>query len=110
MLKITKHLKEKVRKFTRRKTRINAKIKFNFPGYRIIADKSNLYMKAQVIDEKGVVHCHICDKGLKGKTKTERAELAGIELAKLMQKKNIEKAAFDRNGYLYHGRVKALAD
>ncbi|MEI7562290.1 MAG: 50S ribosomal protein L18 [bacterium] len=43
-------------------------------------------------------------------TKTERALLAGQSLADLMKKKGIEKATFDRNGYLYHGRVKAMAD
>jgi large subunit ribosomal protein L18 len=43
-------------------------------------------------------------------TKTERAALAGEKLAGLMQTKGIQKAAFDRNGHLYHGRVKAMAD
>ena len=58
----------------------------------------------------GNVTAHISDKGMEAPTKTERAELAGQKLAELMKAKGIEKAAFDRNGHLYHGRVKVLAD
>ena len=67
-------------------------------------------MKAQVVDATGKVVCHITDKGIKGTTKTDTATKAGEALALLMKKQGIEKAAFDRNGQLYHGRVKALAD
>lgn len=67
-------------------------------------------MKAQVIDLTGKVICHISDKEIKGTTKTDRAQKAGEALAALMKKAGIEKAAFDRNGNLYHGRVKALVD
>ncbi len=67
-------------------------------------------MKAQVIDATGKVLCHISDKDIKGTTKSDKAQKAGEALAGLMKKQGIEKAAFDRNGYLYHGRVKALVD
>ncbi len=110
MLKITKRIKEAARKFLGRKIRVNAKIKAAYPAYRIIVDKSNKYMKAQVVDATGKVMCHISDKGMTGKTKTEHAQQAGEALAVLMKKHNIDKATFDRNGNLYHGRVKALAD
>jgi large subunit ribosomal protein L18 len=110
MLKITKRIKEVVRKFMGRKKRVNAKIKASYPAFRIIVDKSNRYMKAQVVDATGKVVCHICDKDIKGTTKTDTAQKAGEALAALMKKQGIEKAAFDRNGQLYHGRVKALAD
>ncbi len=110
MLKITKRIKEHTRKFLGRKKRINAKIKSSYPDFRIIVDKSNKYMKAQVIDAAGKVICHICDKDIKGTTKTDTATKAGVALAAIMKKQGIEKAAFDRNGQLYHGRVKALAD
>ena len=66
-------------------------------------------MKAQVIDATGKVICHISDKGIEG-NKTESAQKAWEALAALMKKQGVEKAAFDRNGELYHGRVKALAD
>jgi large subunit ribosomal protein L18 len=110
MLKITKRIKEASRKFFGRKKRVNAKIKSSYPDFRIIVDKSNKYMKAQVIDPTGKVFCHVCDKDIKGTNKTDTAQKAGEALAALMKKQGIEKAAFDRNGNLYHGRVKALAD
>lgn len=108
MLKITKRVKEANRKFLGRKKRINAKIKSSFPDFRIVVDKSNKYIKAQVLDTKGNVLCHVSDKDIKGTTKTDTASKAGLALAALMKKQGIEKAAFDRNGNLYHGRVKAL--
>ena len=43
-------------------------------------------------------------------TKTEKARLVGTLIAKKAVEKGIKKRAFDRNGYLYHGRVKSLAD
>ena len=43
-------------------------------------------------------------------TKTEKAGLVGTLIAKKAVEKGIKKCAFDRNGYLYHGRVKSLAD
>lgn len=99
-----------MRKFLWRKKRVNAKIKSSYPDFRIIVDKSNKYIKAQVIDGAGKVFCHISDKDIKGTTKSDRAQKAGEALAALMKKQGIEKAAFDRNGNLYHGRVKALAE
>ncbi len=110
MLKITKRIKEATRKFVARKKRINAKIKANNPEYRIVIDKSNMFIKAQVLGLSGKVICHINDKDVKGENKTERSHNAGEALAALMKKQGIEKAAFDRNGQLYHGRVKALAE
>ena len=47
---------------------------------------------------------------LEGKTKTEAATLVGETIAKLATKKGIKAVVFDRAGYLYTGRVKALAD
>ena len=44
------------------------------------------------------------------KKKSEAAKLVGQEIARLAQERNITAVVFDRNGYLYHGRVKAIAD
>ena len=44
------------------------------------------------------------------KTKTEQAKMVGELIAQRVKDKNISKVVFDRRGYLYHGRVKALAD
>ena len=43
-------------------------------------------------------------------TKTEKAGLVGSLIAQKASEKGVKKCAFDRNGYLYHGRVKSLAD
>ncbi len=110
MLKITKRIKEATRKFLGRKKRINEKIKASYPDFRIIVEKSNKYMKAQVLDTTGKVLCHICDKNTQGTTKTDSAQKAWEALAVLMKKQGIEKAVFDRNGNLFHGRVKAFVD
>ncbi len=47
---------------------------------------------------------------LKGKNKTEAAELVGAKIAELAKSKGVERVVFDRHGYLYHGRVKAVAE
>lgn len=65
---------------------------------------------AQVIALDGNVVATIWDKKSEWKTKTERSFNAGKDLAKTIKKLKITWVAFDRNGYLYHGRVKALAD
>lgn len=72
---------------------------------------------AQVIDDKAgstVVSASSIDKGLKadmdGKTKTEQAKLVGKAVAERAKEKGITTVVFDRGGFRYMGRVKALAD
>lgn len=66
-----------------------------------------------VDDDAGVVLCGVssCAKALdvKGSNK-DSAKVVGKELARRALEKGIEKVVFDRNGYVYHGRVKSLAD
>lgn len=50
------------------------------------------------------------EKELKGKSKTEQAKVVGAKIAKLALDKGIKTVVFDRGGYLYTGRVQALAD
>lgn len=101
---------EKTRKFARRKIKVNSAIKAIAPDFRVVINKTNKYMKAQVLDITGKVVAHMIDKDLKAPNKVERALAAGEKLAGLLKEKGIEKATYDRNGYLYHGRVKAMAD
>ncbi|PZM87650.1 MAG: 50S ribosomal protein L18 [candidate division SR1 bacterium] len=103
-------LQDKIRKYLRRKNRVNAKIKAQQAQYRLLVDRSNLYVTAQVLDLAGNVVASCSDKGLAGTTKTERAAAAGEAFAATLKQKGVEKIAFDRNGYLYHGRIKAFAD
>lgn len=101
---------EKQRKYLRRKLRVNTQIKLTTPDYRAIITKSNLYVKVVVVSAAGETLASSTDKGIKGATKTERAENAGMDFAAVLKEKKIEKLTFDRNGYLYHGRVKAFAE
>lgn len=110
MQNLKKEKGQKAIRFARRKIKVNAKIKAALPEFRVIINKSNLYVRAQVVDLSGNVLASVSDKGMVAQTKTDRAVLAGEQLAGLMQAKGIVKATFDRNGYLYHGRVKAMAD
>lgn len=100
----------KIASFLRRKFRVNAGIKSQHPDFRIVINKSNCYVKAQLLDNSGNVLWAVCDKNNKGDTKSLRAYEAGKDLGKLIKEKKIEKVVFDRNGYLYHGRVKAFVE
>ncbi len=110
MSHLSNKLKDKLRKYLRRKVRVNAKIKAQQPQARLIVNKSNLYISAQLIDANGSVLTTITDKGAKGASKSERAFAAWEELAKAIKAKKLDTVIFDRNWYLYHGRVKAFAD
>jgi large subunit ribosomal protein L18 len=96
----------------KRHNRIRAKISGTAERPRLVVFKSLSNHYAQLInDEKGVTLASFSDLKLKGKeTKTERAKKVGMELAKIAKEKGIKLCVFDRNGYKYHGRVKALAD
>ena len=72
--------------------------------------RSLLHVSASVIAADGKVIVTCTDKGVAGKTKTERAENAGVAFADVLKSKGVNAVAFDRNGFLYHGRVKAFAE
>ena len=82
---------------------------------RLNVFRSNANITAQIIDdEKGVtlVSASSLEKELKitNGGNVEAAKLIGAEIAKRAKKAKIKKVVFDRGGYLYHGRVKALAE
>ena len=82
---------------------------------RLNVFRSNANISAQIIDdEKGVtlVSASTLEKDLKiaNGGNVEAAKLIGAEIAKRAKKAKITKVVFDRGGYLYHGRVAALAD
>ena len=85
----------------------------NVPRLNVFRSNSNIF--AQIIDDeasKTLVSASSIDKELKLENggNTEAAEKVGELLAKRAKKAKISKVVFDRGGYLYHGRVKALAD
>ena len=101
-----------------RRQRIKFRIKKIVSGTaqkpRLVVFRSNSEIYAQVIDDtKGVtlVAASSRDKDLKASgTKTERAKQVGEAIAKKALAAGIETVSFDRGGYLYHGRVKSLAE
>ncbi len=98
----------------RRQQRIRAKVSGTESRPRLSIYKSNAEMYAQIIDDaKGTTLVSASStnlKGAKGATKTELAKAVGTEIAKLAQAKSITKVVFDRGGFIFTGRVKALAD
>lgn len=98
----------------RRKRRIRAKISGTKERPRLCVFRSNKHIYAQIIDDEAKkVLTGASDLELKEKpkgTKTEIAYMVGQLIAQKAKKKKIKKVVFDRGGYKYHGRVKALAE
>lgn len=93
------------------KTRIRGKIQGTAERPRMTVFRSNKGIYVQLVDDlKGETLCAASSKGLEGGTKTEIAAKVGETVAGKAKEKGIEAVVFDRNGYLYHGRVKSLAD
>ena len=108
---IKKESKNDVRK--RRHQRVRNKISGTTSVPRLNVFRSNSQIFAQIIDdENGTTLVSSSSVELKIKTggNVEGAALVGKDIAEKAKKKNIEKVVFDRGGYLYHGRVKALAE
>lgn len=101
----------------RRQKRVRKKVQGTDGRPRLCVFRSLKHIYAQVIsDEQGVTlaTASTISKGLRGKLKktkdVEAAKRVGALLAQICKEKNITKVVFDRNGFLYHGRVKALAE
>ncbi len=84
---------------------------------RLSIFRSGRHMYCQVIDDvSGTTLCALSTlsksvKGLiEGKKPVEQAKILGVEMAKVCKDKSISKVAFDRNGFIFHGRVAAVAD
>ncbi len=99
-----------------RRTRIKAHIRHKVSGTalkpRLTVFRSNTQIYGQLIDDvNGKTLASASSLGLKDKVnKTEQAAKVGALLAKVAMEAGITEVVFDRNGYLYHGRVKQLAD
>lgn len=95
------------------KFRIRKKISGTAERPRLSIFRSNTEIYCQLIDDvAGKTLCAASTKGNKGITgnKTERAKAIGMMIAKQALSMNVTNIVFDRGGYLYHGRVKALAE
>lgn len=102
-------LKEKRKK---RAKRVRDKIFGTASLPRLSVFRSNKRIYAQVIDDaKGTTLVLASDLKLKGKmTKVEKAKKVGEEVGEELKKLGIKQIVFDRDGFLYHGRVRALAE
>jgi len=101
----------------RRHRRVRLKVSGTDSRPRLCVFRSLNHIYAQVIDDSQghtLVFASTLDPEIrddsKGKSKTGRAELVGLMLAKRSASKGISQVTFDRGGYKYHGRVKALAE
>ncbi len=96
----------------RRKLRVRNSLNIHSALPRVSVFRSLNQIYAQVIDDNGhktVTSCSSIELKTKGDKKAA-AKAVGLELAKRARDKGIEAARFDRGAFLYHGRVKALAE
>ncbi len=100
----------------RRKLRIRKKVNGTSERPRLSVFRSTKHIYAQVIDDstgKTLAHASTLSKDLRGTleedNKVEAAKKVGALIAKICKSKRIDRVVFDRNGYLYHGRISALA-
>ena len=102
--------------FDRRRRRVRSALRARASGKpRLSVHRSGKHIYAQVIDDaagKTIVAASSLDKDLKGKTSSTRdgAAEVGKALAERAKKAGVSAVVFDRGGFLFHGRVKALAD
>jgi large subunit ribosomal protein L18 len=108
----------KKQKRARRRKHIRQIVQGTSNRPRMVVFRSNKHIYAQLVDDlthqtitgTSTLCVDIRDEIKKGPSKLEKAKIVGKHIAHLAKQKNIETVVFDRAGYLYHGRVKALAD
>ncbi len=102
-----------------RRQKIKKRVRKNIFGTqecpRLSVFKSNKEIYAQVIDDNSGKTLAAVSSRVKGVisgkvTKTEQANLVGKKIAKIAQAAGVETVVFDRNGFVYHGRIKSLAE
>lgn len=98
---------------TRRHERVRTKISGTPARPRLNVFRSNAHIHAQIIDDvngKTLVSASSVEMKLANGGNVEAAKAVGTEVAKRALEANITEVVFDRGGYVYHGRVQALAD
>ena len=102
--------------FLKRRLRVRNKLrKVNAGRLRLSVHRSNKNISVQLIDDvRGVTLASASslekDLGIVGKNNVEAAAKVGAAIAERAKKAGVEEAYFDRGGFLYHGKVKALAE
>jgi len=104
-------LSDKVQARKNRHRRVKAKLFGTASRPRLVVSRSLSDISAQLVDDEArKTIISISTLKIKKGTKTEQAKEAGIELAKKAIEAKISEIIFDRAGFKYHGRVKALAE
>ncbi len=110
-------MKNKLTKRIARHTKVRKKVKGKLNIPRLSVFRSNKHIYAQIIDDVNkitITHsADLIDMKLKGENKNHKVESAfttGEKLAKKAIELKIKKVVFDRGGYKFHGRIKALAE
>ena len=100
-----------------RHLRVRSKLSGSSTRPRLAVFRSLKHVYAQIIDDTHgmtLASASTLDQNMRtekeGKSKADISELVGANMAKQAKKKGIKQVVFDRGGYKYHGRVKALAD
>ena len=100
----------------RRQKSVRGRVRGTADRPRLSVFRSNNHMYCQIIDDTNgttLVALSTLNSNVKamvaGKKPVEQANILGKELAKLCAEKSIDKVAFDRNGFIYHGRIEAVA-
>jgi large subunit ribosomal protein L18 len=113
----TKVANPKVRKRLRRKTSIRLRVSGTAERPRLTVFRSARYVYAQAIDDvTGKVMASVSElegtvkTATAGKAKKERARFVGKTIGEKLLALKVEAVVFDRNGFIYHGRVKEIAD
>lgn len=109
-----KKLNDKIRKRLKRKIHIRKRIHGTAECPRMTVFRSNKNIYVQVIDDDKAMtlasYCSLSKDSSLNRVNIEVGTKVGEEIGKRLKEKNIEKVVFDRNGYLYHGVVKAVAE
>lgn len=100
----------KVQQFARRSHRTRIRVKKSLLP-RLSVHRSNKHISVQIIDDaKGMTIASASDREVKGKNPVEVASAVGKLIAEKAAKAQVTRVVFDRSGYAYHGRVKALCE
>ena len=111
-IKLKNKMSHKETKRIKNKARIRKKVDGDTERPRLAVFRSGRHVYAQIIDDsngKTLAAYSTLEGNLKSKNK-DMAKQVGAELAKRALAKNIKSVVFDRSGYVFHGRIKAVAD
>ncbi len=109
-LKIHRLTTKKVTNRLKSRARIRKKIEGHSDRPRLAVFRSNRHIYAQIIDDQLKKTLGFVSSLKEPKNNKETARSVGEKIAKIALEKNIVTVKFDRGGYLYHGRIKELAD